>query len=775
MDEKQLIFALDIGTRSVIGVVCAQRGEMFEVLGVESAEHTDRAMIDGQIEDIDKTAQVARTVKRALEEKLGIELHDVHVAAAGRILRTQRASFEMEMGDLPINRKQMFSLESRAVQRAYEELMAAQQEELVFCCAGYSVTQYTLDGYSFSTLLGHRGRKARVEIIASFLPNEVIESLYTTMEKTGLQVASVTLEPIAAMNAVIPQELRLLNIALVDIGAGTSDIAISSQGSVVAYTMSTVAGDEITEQAMREFLVDFETGERIKREAGLEQNDPLRYTDILGNEYETPRAEFLEKLAPAVQQLADSIVEKITEANGGPPTATFLVGGGSRTPGLRAAVAATLGVDEKKVAVGGINYIKRSVRAAEEYLSVEYATPVGIAITAIQSGDQREMNVSLNGKPVRMLNNSTLRVVDVLLRGGYEYRRIMGHSGQALTFTLNGQEKKLRGGIPTLARIEVNGAPAGITSPVQEGDKIFFQPAQDGEDASAVVGDLVAPGKSFAVELFGSVRRLGGRVWVNGIPAGPETPVNPGDAIETDSVETLGALLDEENLAVDLTQLTLNGRPCTEDDPLQDGDVIALAIPGTRAARPAAEPEPEMTEPEFEPEPAAEAEAGFEAEPEMEPEFEAGAEPVMEPQPAPEPQPVPQPKPAASVPEPQPAPQPQPAAPAAQPISQPAPAPAPAPQPKPAAPGIRQPAHQRVSPVAPEQRIQLLQITLNEKPLTLPPKSDGMPYQLFDLLNYVTDIDLDDPQGRAVLKKNGREVSFLEPIAPNDQVRIYWE
>ena len=190
MDEKQLIFALDIGTRSVIGVVCAQRGEMFGVLGVESAEHTDRAMIDGQIEDIDKTAQVARTVKRALEEKLGVELHDVHVAAAGRILRTQRASFEMEMGDLPINRKQMFALESRAVQRAYEELMAAQQEELVFCCAGYSVTQYTLDGYSFSTLLGHRGRKARVEIIASFLPNEVIESLYTTMEKTGLQVAS---------------------------------------------------------------------------------------------------------------------------------------------------------------------------------------------------------------------------------------------------------------------------------------------------------------------------------------------------------------------------------------------------------------------------------------------------------------------------------------------------------------------------------------------------------------------------------------------------------
>lgn len=697
--DNQMIFALDIGTRSVIGVVCAQQDEMFRVLCVESAEHTERAMIDGQIEDIDKTARVARIVKQAIEQKLGVSLRDVHVAAAGRILRTQKAAFEMEMGDLPINRKQMFTLESRAVQKAFEELMENRQDEMVFCCAGYSVTQYSLDGYSFSTLLGHRGKKARVEIIASFLPDEVIESLYTTMEKTGLRVASVTLEPIAAMNAVIPQELRLLNIALVDIGAGTSDIAISNQGSVVAYTMSTVAGDEITEQTMREFLVDFATAERLKREAGLEENDPLRYTDILGSDYEVSREEFLSRIAPAVQQLAESITQKVLEANGGPPTATFLVGGGSRTPGLRTAVAAALGVDEKKVAVGGINYIKRSVQADEEYLSVEYATPVGIAITAIQSGDAREMSVQLNGKPVRMLNNSTLRVVDVLLRGGYEYRRIMGHSGQPLIFTLNGVEKKLRGGIPALARIEVNGAPAGITSPVQEGDKILFQPAQNGADAAALVGEVAGEGRQFTVELFGAPRTLGTRVLVNGEPTGPDRPIQPGDVIETREVATVGALLEEENLAVDLTQLALNGSPCTEEDPLREGDVLtlmALAAPAPQspAAQSAAAQGP------------------------------------------------------------------------AQPAGQDAAAQGPVQQAAPAAQGTA---------VQPPAALQMVRISLNDKRMTLPPKADGQPYQLFDLLNFITDMDLENPQGRAVLKKNGREVSFLEPIAEGDRVKIYWE
>ena len=672
-----MIFALDIGTRSVIGVVCAQKDDGFEVLCVESAEHTERAMIDGQIEDIEKTARVVRTVRAAVEKSLGTALREVHVAAAGRILHTQRAEYEMEMGDLPVNRRQLFTLESRAVQKAYEELMHRQGDGLAFCCAGYSVTQYTLDGYSFSTLLGHRGKKAKVEIIATFLPDEVIESLYTTMESTGLSVASVTLEPIAAMNAVIPQELRLLNIALVDIGAGTSDIAISNKGSVVAYTMSTVAGDEITEQVMREFLVDFSTAERLKREAGREDAQQLEFTDILGNSLSVERAAFLEKLHPAVSELANSIAQKILEANGGPPTATFLVGGGSRTPGLKPLVAEKLGVEENKVANGGINYIKRSVRADEKYLSVEYATPVGIAITAIHNSGQEEATVLLNEKRVRLLNSSTLRVIDVLLRGGYEYRRIMGHSGESLSFTFNGEERRLRGGIPQLARIEVNGAPAGITSPVQEGDKIVFVPAQDGENAHAAVRDVAGEVPGIGIELFGTPYRAGTAVRINGFAAGPDDEIAQNDRVELLSVRTIGELIAAEDLAVHIDDLLLNGAPCALDDALQEGDRVTLA-------------------------------AAPEAAPASPPKEAAGA---------------------------------------------------PAPN----------------APPAPAVQGKTVAIRLNGRHVTLPPRPEGQSYQFFDLLNFVTDIDLGKPEGKAVLKRNQEEVSFLESIVDGDEVQIYWE
>ncbi len=685
MENQPLIFALDIGTRSVIGVACAQKDDGFEVLCVESAEHTERAMVDGQIEDIEKTARVVRSVREAVERSLGTQLREVHVAAAGRILHTQRAEYEMEMGDLPVNRRQLFTLESRAVQKAYEELMREQGDGIAFCCAGYSVTKYTLDGYGFSTLLGHRGKKAKVEIIATFLPDEVIESLYTTMESTGLSVASVTLEPIAAMNAVIPQELRLLNIALVDIGAGTSDIAISNQGSVVAYTMSTVAGDEITEQVMREFLVDFGTAERLKREAGRDVPEPLEFVDILGNSYSVERGAFLEKLRPAVDELASSIAQRITEANGGPPTATFLVGGGSRTPGLKPLVAEKLGVEESKVAIGGINYIKRSVRADEKYLSVEYATPVGIAITAIHNGGQEEAVVLLNEKRVRLLNSSTLRVIDVLLRGGYEYRRIMGHSGESLSFTLNGEPRKLRGGIPTLARIEVNGAPAGITSPVQEGDKIVFVPAQDGENAHATVREAAGEITSVAIELFGTPYRAGTVVRINDFAAGPDDEIRPQDRVELRREGTVGELIAAEDLAVHIEDLLRNGEPCGLDDELCDGDRITLS------AAPVPEPEPEPRE------------DGAEREP----------------------------------------------------------------------PGALD-APDTLSAEAPPAG-RAVSIRLNGRRVTLPPRPDGQSYQLFDLLNFVTDIDLGKPEGKAVLKRNREEVSFLESIGDGDEVQIYWE
>ena len=290
MQGDDMVFALDIGTRSIIGMVGVVEEGKVKILAIEKEEHAERAMIDGQIENIEKVSLLADKVKKRLESRLDIQLSRVCVAAAGRALRTRRAEFELELSQTQTIDDEVISrLEAGAISKA-EEAFDAENEALNdsrrFYLVGYTVCQYYLDQYTMSDLKDHRGQHVKVDLIATFLPSEVVESLYTTMNKIGLEVASITLEPIAAINAAIPENLRLLNLALVDIGAGTSDIAACTGGSITGYTMATVAGDEITETIMKKYLV--EKGVDEKRILEEDQSTNTRENLIFSREMIPP-------------------------------------------------------------------------------------------------------------------------------------------------------------------------------------------------------------------------------------------------------------------------------------------------------------------------------------------------------------------------------------------------------------------------------------------------------------------------------------------------------
>ncbi|WP_101909403.1 cell division FtsA domain-containing protein [Marasmitruncus massiliensis] len=569
------VFALDIGTRSIIGIVGAQEKDLFSVWAVAQEEHTQRSMIDGQIENVDQVAATADIVRKRLEKKLGFPLKNVCVAAAGRALKTQKASFEMELDPKAlITRRQVFELEMGAIQQASSDVGTGEQAgEQPLYCVGHSVMRYYLDDYPISTLINHRGRKAKVEIIATFLPTEVVESLYTAMSKIGLSVASITLEPIAAMNAIIPQELRMLNLALVDIGAGTSDIAISDGGCVTAYTMATVAGDEISEAVVKEYLVDFETAEKMKL-ALSNHVEKISYTDILGFSYTVSPAEIMEKLAPASENLGTVIASKILEVNGKPPAAVFMVGGGSQLPQLCRLVAQKLSIDENKVAIGGNNYMKRMVTGEQEVSGPEYATPMGIAITAMLSQESSSFSVSLNGRKVMLFKGSSATVMDLLIMCGYRQNQIIGRSGKSINYELDGKKMTARGGHPTAAVITVNGQSANISTPLHMNDQVLVAEAVQGADAAPVLSELVPGWKQFYVSLNGSQMFAGAIAFVNGVPADGDRRIGNLDSVQTHRVETLADLCMEAGLKTGQYSFVVNGKAQSDDYRLAPGDEI---------------------------------------------------------------------------------------------------------------------------------------------------------------------------------------------------------
>lgn len=515
-----MVFALDIGTRSIIGMVGVIEDDKVKIIAIEKEEHTERAMIDGQIENIEKVSTLVKKVKRRLEGKLHTNLKRVCVAAAGRALRTSRVDYEMELpgiqliGDETINR-----LEAGAISKA-EEIFDAENESLDdsrrFYLVGYTVCQYFLDQYLISSLKEHRGKHIKVDLIATFLPSEVVESLYTTMNKADLEVASITLEPIAAINAAIPENLRLLNLVMVDIGAGTSDIAACTGGSVTGYTMATVAGDEVTEAVMKEFLVDFKTAETMK--AQIEQDEQVAFTDILGFERTVSRDEVFRCIQDITGLLCKEISEKVLAVNGSAPSALFLAGGGSKLAGLREGITAALEMDANRVAIAGNNFQANAFSEEYDLNNPEYATPLGIVISSGLNLINDSFRVILNDKSAKLFRSGSFTVMNLLMMNGYSFQDMLGRPGRPVSVMVNGKRKVFYGTAPQPASLFINKKEGKLSDIVRAGDHIEFMPAIPGVSANPFLGDIEG-----ALDCE--------EITLNGVETDLETPLKNGDVI----------------------------------------------------------------------------------------------------------------------------------------------------------------------------------------------------------------------------------------------------
>lgn len=570
------IFALDIGTRNVVGIIGHNENDIFCLDHAVSVPHTQRAMIDGQIEDIPEVAKVVKTVKEKLEEKSGIVLTNVSIAAAGRALRTRRIELSFNVEDKEsITEEDVQSYEMEAALKAQDELDAETADSnLSFYCVGHTVVQYLLDDYKIKSLVGHKGKKISVELIAAFLPGSVVESLYAVMDMNGLEVYSLTLEPIAAMNVIIPPEVRLINVALVDIGAGTSDIAISQNGSIVAYAMSTTAGDEITEEIVKKYIVDFETAETMKLSSDKAK---INYSDILGFEHTVESAAFFDELKPVVKLLADNISDSIVEVNGQSPAAVFLVGGGSLIPHLAEFVAEKLEMPENRVAVGKSGTMKNVSFGKTQTASPEFVTPIGIGITATHNKGYDFSVITLNDKKIRIFDTRTLRIVDLLMNAGYKSAQVIGHSGRSLSFTLNGEKQFVKGELAVPAEVKVNGEAAALETSVKQGDVIEFKPAVSGRNAEAKISDIAGDVTVSSVTVDGEKYPFGIIARVNNRQAAGDYQIQNGDNVTVSEIETLEDLM--QTLPFDTTVLDFfkAGKQLSFDYYLNDNDDIVTA------------------------------------------------------------------------------------------------------------------------------------------------------------------------------------------------------
>lgn len=547
---EQIVFGLDIGTRSVVGTVGYKRNTReFTVIAQAVRFHETRAMLDGQIHDISSVAETISQVKRELEEKIGRELNEVCIAAAGRVLKTVTVRTDYDLGDeLVISDEMIRSMELIGVDRAHDTLRKKEKAPSGFFCVGYSVVKYYLGDIPISNLEGHKGSRIGADILATFLPEDVIDGLYAATGRAGLNVVNLTLEPIAAINLAIPEKFRLLNLALIDVGAGTSDICITRDGSVVAYGMLPSAGDLFSETLMQQYLVDFATAETIKLAASSKRKK-VSYRDVMGLKKTVDTEEVRKVLEKPVRELTKQIAAKINDMNGGKNvSAIFIVGGGGKGTDFVKLLSEAAKLPAERVALRG-EEVLTDIRFLDEKIVKDptLVTPIGICLNYYEQNNNF-IFVKINGELVKLYDNGRLTVMDAALAIGITSDKLFPARGDSLEYFLNGERRLVRGEAGEPAGITVNKKAASISTPIVQNDVIVVKPSTAGEPASLIAGEIPETHKTISFLVNSKKLRLQRLLLINGELSSVTTAIKNGDVVKVLDYYTVDKLAEAMEL-----------------------------------------------------------------------------------------------------------------------------------------------------------------------------------------------------------------------------------
>lgn len=562
------VFGLDIGTRNVVGTVGYRtENDEFVVIAQYIKEHETRAMLDGQIHDIGRVGRTIDFVKRELETQIGEPLSEVCIAAAGRVLKTVTTHVEYEYGEeTVVEGEDIHTLHLLGVEHAQEILKGSNDTKYKFYCVGYSIVKYYLNDELFISLEGHKATKIGCDIIVTFLPEDVVDGLYSAVGQAGLTVANMTLEPIAAINVAIPESYRMLNIALVDVGAGTSDISITREGSIIAYGMIPYAGDELTEVIVQHYLVDFKTAEKIKLASTVQ--DEVTYEDIMSIEHTIPSSEVWEVVAPVVEKITSEVAYKIKELNGDKSvSACFVVGGGGKVHGFTEKLAEFLDIQQERVALRG-EEVLREVTFLQDDIEKDplLVTPIGICLNYYEQRNNFIM-VRFNGERLKLYDNNHLTIVDAALTAGFPKEQLFPRRGTPINFTVNGATRIARGEAGEPAIVTMNDKPANINTPLEPNAEITITPSTSGDAAVYTVGQLEEYTTSVISFIVNGLTVTCPKfVQVNGSLEPASYEIREGDVIETRNFYTVSQVAEFMDLHVDFSHdLFVNNREATPE------------------------------------------------------------------------------------------------------------------------------------------------------------------------------------------------------------------
>lgn len=236
-EEKDLIVGLDIGTSKVVAIVCEiNQGDEMEIIGVGS--HPSRGLKKGVVVNIESTVQ---SIQRAVEEAelmAGCQIHSVYVGIAGSHIRSLNSH-----GIVAIRDKEVATSDVERVMDAARAVAVPADQKILHVLP----QEYIIDNQEgIREPIGMSGVRleAKVHLVTGAV--SAAQNIIKCIRRCGLEVDEVILEQLASSYAVLTDDERELGVCLVDIGGGTTDIAVFADGAIQHTAVIPIAGDQVT-------------------------------------------------------------------------------------------------------------------------------------------------------------------------------------------------------------------------------------------------------------------------------------------------------------------------------------------------------------------------------------------------------------------------------------------------------------------------------------------------------------------------------------------------
>ncbi len=382
-EHENIMVGLDIGTTKICAIVASiDEQERIHILGVGKA-HSE-GLNRGVVVNIDKTVNAIKDAIAQAELASGIQVNSVNVGIAGDHIRSMRSK-----GVITINNRDN-EITAKDVERLLEDcqrIMLPTDQQILHVIP----QEFVVDGQDgISDPVGMSGMRmeAEVHIITGLV--SAAKNMYRCVERAGYQVADLILEPLASSYSVLDKEEKEAGVVLVDIGGGTTDMAIFQDNTIRHTAVIAIAGQKVTDDIRLGLSVLDDQAETLKRKYGesyadlIEQDEVITVPGIAGRPPKEITKSILAKIVQArMEEILEIVGIEIKRSGYADSMSAGVVvtGGGSLIKNICPLANEILGLDAKVgIPLGITGGLK------EEVDSPIYATGVGLVMHALRSG-----------------------------------------------------------------------------------------------------------------------------------------------------------------------------------------------------------------------------------------------------------------------------------------------------------------------------------------------------------------------------------------------------